>query len=166
MVPRGCVWAVALLLCAMAQALSPLAPRVTKEPLSPKSLADALCTCSITDNQEYATDVLEWLDDTEIAWSFCPEKIPDQFRRYQNKKREQAVKMMECIEARKVSENSAVRVLPQSKGINGEENSASGGDEKRRKMGNWYVWLQLFSSPPGSTFVLVMMAVFVVTSLT
>ena len=93
-------------------------------------------------------------------------KIPDQFRRYQNKKREQAVKMMECIEARKVSENSAVRVLPQSKGINGEENSASGGDEKRRKMGNWYVWLQLFSSPPGSTFVLVMMAVFVVTSLT
>ena len=66
-------------------------------------------------------------------------KIPDQFRRYQDKKREQAVKMMECIEARKVDENSEVRILPQSKGSNGNENSAAGGDEKRRKEGNWCV---------------------------
>ena len=83
-------------------------------------------------------------------------KIPDQFRRYQNKKREQAVKMMECIEARKVNDNSVIRVVPQSKGINGEE-VAAGGDEKRRKVGNWCVMMQKPSSPPGGTFPLVVM---------
>ena len=34
-------------------------------------------------------------------------KIPDQFRKYQNKKREQAVRMVECIETRKYHESLA-----------------------------------------------------------
>lgn len=62
-------------------------------------------------------------------------KIPDQFRRYQDKKREQAVRMMECIEARKFTENTEVKVLPQTIEKNGDGNSAARGENKRPK--NW-----------------------------
>jgi len=60
-------------------------------------------------------------------------KIPDQFRRYQNKKQEQAVRMMECIEARKVSENAEVKIKNRA---NGNEEPV---DSKHQRTGNWYV---------------------------
>ena len=44
-------------------------------------------------------------------------KIPDQFRKYQDKKREQAVKMVECIESRKYHESLS----------NNENNGSNGG---------------------------------------
>lgn len=88
-------------------------------------------------------------------------KIPDQFRRYQDKKREQAVRMMECIETRRFHDSTAtVNIIQLSatvsdtdgggKGgdpttaMNTTDANASGGDDmsqppdaKRRKYGNW-----------------------------
>lgn len=70
-------------------------------------------------------------------------KIPDQFRRYQEKKREQAIRMMECIEARRYQVNNEVPVLQPSMNGNADSN-ASGSDDgqpdtKRRRIKDWCV---------------------------
>jgi len=60
-------------------------------------------------------------------------KIPDQFRRYQDKKREQAVRMMECIEARRHQDSSEVHIVPQGSKPISDGNTGSGGEESRKK---------------------------------
>lgn len=69
-------------------------------------------------------------------------KIPDQFRLYQDKKREQAVRMMECIEARRHQDSSEVHIVPQGSTTGGgEPNTSAGGEDSRKKAKteNWYV---------------------------
>jgi hypothetical protein len=74
-------------------------------------------------------------------------KIPDQFRRFQDKKREQAVRMMECIETRRNIHNT----IP----ISTERNVGSESAPKKRiKEAEWYVLLSCLRSliPRHDTF--------------
>lgn len=68
-------------------------------------------------------------------------KIPDQFRRYQEKKRELAVRMMECIENRRYYE-SLIPSRSDSAAAKGTGTAVSGkipnGDEKKQSR-DWYV---------------------------
>lgn len=61
-------------------------------------------------------------------------KIPDQFRRFQDKKREQAVRMIECIETR--------RNIHAPINANGDRNQIAEGTQGKRKTkeSEWYVF--------------------------
>ena len=61
-------------------------------------------------------------------------KIPDQFRRYQEKKREQAVRMMECLEHRRSHETS---ILPRDEAAAEKRKRV----EAKKSKDEWYVFL-------------------------
>lgn len=67
-------------------------------------------------------------------------KIPDQYRRYQDKKREQAVRMMECIEARRHHDSSEVHIVPQGSKPSGDENTSSAGENPKKKKAKTESW--------------------------
>ena len=60
-------------------------------------------------------------------------KIPDQFRRYQDKKREQALRIMECIEKRRYYERPTTDTGATATNGHSNENGNLERDAKRRK---------------------------------